>query len=283
MSGRTFRIAWWPCQLSRHVLSTVLQAPFGADFGGTNPELWAFKSETQYDSWLTVSVDDGSAASALGGLTSTGIDFGAWTEVAGIEATTGAVFWLDPNRAPQEWPVLLGQLTVPTGTAFSGLLNARGKSRSLIGVDPPPLVADWTVNCIAFGTDPSDVGLVADENGHCSKAQDPPDRTTQPPSPPSSAGSCDQTGLQDRMQAVEDRCCIESIGMGGQESVCDYGEMPTTCDVRCAEAFLPFWTACSKFLSAQTDLFGELQVLDKRCKAAKDAEGTEVDKTGKRR
>ena len=42
--------------------------PFGADVGGTNPQLWQFKPETQYDSWLTVSSDDGSAVSALGGL-----------------------------------------------------------------------------------------------------------------------------------------------------------------------------------------------------------------------
>ena len=49
--------------------------------------------------------------------------------------------------------MLLGQFTVPTGQPFSGLLNARGKSMHLIGVDPPPLDADWTVYCVAFGTE----------------------------------------------------------------------------------------------------------------------------------
>jgi|EP01046_Picozoa_sp_COSAG06_P005087 hypothetical protein len=248
--------------------------PFGADVGGTNPQLWQFKPETQYDSWLTVSSDDGSAVSALGGLSTTGISFGSWSVDSGIEETEGAIFWLDKNHAPEDWPVLLGQLTVPTGTAFSGLLNARGMSRSLIGVDPPPKVADWTVYCIAFGTDPTDVGLRPDANGHCSKAQDPPDQTPQPPppSPGKAGGSCDQAGLQDRMQAVQDRCCIESIGDGGQESVCAYGKMPTDCDVRCAEAFLPFWADCSKVLAFQADLFSDLGTLEAKCHAAQEAE-----------
>ena len=251
-------------------------APFGADIGGINPQLWAFKAQAQYDSWLTVNSDDGSATKALGGLTTTGIDFDGWSASSGLESTGGAIFWLDPSAAPQTFPVLLGQLTVPTGTPFSGLLNARGKSRHLIGVDPPPLVADWTVYCIAFGTDPSDVGLRPDQNGHCSKAQDPPDQTPQPPPPPPPpppGGGCTQDGLQDRMQGVEDACCVESVGMGGVESVCAYGKMPDECNVHCAENFLPFWSDCSKMLASQADLFGDLSALEAKCNAALQAEG----------
>ena len=152
-----------------------------------------------------------------------------------------------------------------------GLLNARGKSEDLIGVDPPLLVADWTVYCVAFGTDPSDVGLWPDANGHCSKAQDPPDQTPQPPDD----GSCSSDGLEDRMKDVQDKCCTMIIGDGGTESVCAYGKMPTSCDVHCAELFLPFWDDCEKMLAsaAVAEAHQDLPKLAGYCKAAQEAEG----------
>ena len=241
--------------------------------------MWSFKPETQYDSWLTVGSEDGSAvgpSAPLGGLTTAGIDFDSWTEKQGLEANDGAIFFLDPDASRHDWPVTLAQFTVPTGTAFSGLLNARGKSMYLIGTDPPPLVADWTVYCIAFGTDPSDVGLRTDKNGHCSQAQVPPNDKPTVPDP--ELGSCDEAGLDDRMKDVQDRCCTMYLGDGGQESDCEYGHMPTTCDAKCAEVFLPFWDDCQTMLegAASADAHDDLGALATQCKAAQQADNGQI-------
>ena len=75
------------------------------------------------------------------------------------------------------------------------------------------------------------------------------------------------------MQAVEDSCCIESLGDGGQESVCAYGKMPDECNVHCAENFVPFWTDCGGLLASQAGLFGGLSALASKCNAALAAEG----------
>ena len=240
-------------------------APFGADVGGTNPQLWSFKPETQYDSWLTVSADDG-VAHASGALTTMGIDLSAWSASAGLSISSGSIFWLVADKAPEEFPVLLGQLTVPSGQAFRGLLNARGKSRNLIGVDPPPKVADWEIKCVVFGTDPSDVGLRTDANGHCSaetlQAAPPP-----PPAPATGTESCTKAVLDARLDDVQDRCCEEKMGDGGEESVCA-GGLPPFCDARCAEAFLPFWESCATLLAANSGSDDEYSELAAKCKAA---------------
>ena len=67
-------------------------APFGTNVGGTNPAFWAYQADAQYDSWLTVGVDDGSAKSAL---TSIGIDWDSWTADDGLDIDDGAIFWMD--------------------------------------------------------------------------------------------------------------------------------------------------------------------------------------------
>ena len=52
--------------------------PFGVDIGGTPPAFWPLHTEAEYDSWLSVGVDDGSAAP--GDISSIGIKFeGAWS------------------------------------------------------------------------------------------------------------------------------------------------------------------------------------------------------------
>lgn len=47
-------------------------APFGANTGGTIPQFWPMKPPAQYDSWLSVGVDDGSKPALL---SSIGIGF----------------------------------------------------------------------------------------------------------------------------------------------------------------------------------------------------------------
>ena len=49
-----------------------LDTPFGTNIGGSNPAFWPMMAAAQYDSWLSVGVDDASAGDAL---SSIGIDF----------------------------------------------------------------------------------------------------------------------------------------------------------------------------------------------------------------
>ena len=55
--------------------------PFGANTGGTNPQFWAFSADAQWDSWLTVGLEEGDPG---GLLSSIGIDFVNWSETTGI-------------------------------------------------------------------------------------------------------------------------------------------------------------------------------------------------------
>ena len=54
-------------------------------------------ADAQYDSWVTVTTDDGSAKE---GLTSIGIDWHSWTADVGLDIADGAVFWMNPINAP---------------------------------------------------------------------------------------------------------------------------------------------------------------------------------------
>ena len=70
-----------------HFPPAVQQAyPFGVDVGGTNPLFWQAVPDAEYDSWLTVGVDDGSAGAALASI---GIGFdGALCSLHAIRTAT---------------------------------------------------------------------------------------------------------------------------------------------------------------------------------------------------
>ena len=93
-----------------------------------------------YDSWLTVGIIEGDATHQL---QATGIDFTpnfvdrGWflneqtLAGHGIDAPSGSVAWGDPARAPgnsdaQHGGVQIAQMTVPTGSQWSVLVNLRG-------------------------------------------------------------------------------------------------------------------------------------------------------------
>jgi hypothetical protein len=117
-------------------------APFGANMGGTNPAFWPIMADTQFDSWLTVGLTEGDTAGAI---SSIGVDWGAWTEEAGIEVDDGAVFWMSPDDAPRVREVVIAQLTLPSGVAeWSAVVNAQGRSTSGEG-------EDWDVYNMRFG------------------------------------------------------------------------------------------------------------------------------------
>lgn len=99
-------------------------APFGSDVGPVNPAFFAVSPDCQFDSFLTIGTD----ALALSTLSVVGIDFTSWSEQTGLSSTDGAVFFMDPDHGATREPVVLAQLTVPTGTPFSGQINAQGRS-----------------------------------------------------------------------------------------------------------------------------------------------------------
>ncbi len=49
--------------------------PFGSNVGGTNPQFWPYKSEAQWDSWLTIGITDGNADGAI---SSIGFSYDTW-------------------------------------------------------------------------------------------------------------------------------------------------------------------------------------------------------------
>ena len=75
-----------------------VDAPFGVHVGGTNPAYWSYKSETQYDSWLTVGNTRGEQPS-LGHID---IPFSDWSETQPLEFHNGAIFWMKPDAGPSQ-------------------------------------------------------------------------------------------------------------------------------------------------------------------------------------
>ena len=98
--------------------------------------------DCQYDSYITIGVDG--PALQPGALSAIGIDFTGWTEEAGLRTTDGAVFFMDPDHGATMEPVVVLQVTVRTGTAFTGTLSAQGRSTG--NAD------DWEENGMSFSS-----------------------------------------------------------------------------------------------------------------------------------
>ena len=100
--------------------------PFGSDVGPVNPAFFAVMPDCEFDSFLTIGMEGPSLVP--GALSTIGVDFASWTESAGIRTTDGAVFFMDPEHGATAEPVVFAQLTVRTGTHFTGQINAQGRS-----------------------------------------------------------------------------------------------------------------------------------------------------------
>ena len=131
-------------------------APFGADIGGTPPAYWQFTPESQYDSWLTVGVDDGSAAGALAA--SPGLGLAAeWTATTGFNHGDGAVFWMDPASGPvnNNIPIVMGQMSITNELAASGgEATAMIQGQSTLGEDYQTTVT-WVWSGMGGGAGPT--------------------------------------------------------------------------------------------------------------------------------
>ena len=112
-------------------------SPFGTSIGGGNPLFFPFKPEAEFDSWLSCGVDSTLPAGTPGAGTNTGsqvssigVPFGSWSETEGLEATDGALFWMDPELATPG-RASVGLFTIPVATtSWSFQLNAQGRSIS---------------------------------------------------------------------------------------------------------------------------------------------------------
>ena len=115
-----------------------VDAPFGTNTGGVSPAFFAVMADSEFDSWLTVGIADGSNPTAL---SSIGIDFTSWTATAGITNTNGAIFWMNPASGPAgTTPIVMAQITNSgTGTATAFL---QGKSAT--GDDWNDATATWS-------------------------------------------------------------------------------------------------------------------------------------------
>ena len=141
--------------------------PFGANIGGVNPTFFEFMPDAQYDSWISVGISDGSQASAISA--SPGFDFSGWTETTGLGPfDNAAIFWMDPSAGPTgPEPVMMGQLTVPTGSSPMATALLQGRTVSTPGQDwQAPVTWEYT----ALAPAP------------------PPPTPPTPPAPPSGTG-----------------------------------------------------------------------------------------------
>jgi hypothetical protein len=101
-----------------------------------------------------VGVTDGSAT---GDVSSIGIDFDSWTAAEGLSTENGAVFWMNPTKAPSTWPCVVAQVTVPSNAPWSATVSARGKLDGYAGGGGD----DWVATDLVF----SDATVPAFETG----------------------------------------------------------------------------------------------------------------------
>ena len=125
--------------------------PFGSNIGGTSKifEQLADSPETgwaRYDSWLTIGAADG-LLGATGALSSIGVAWVDWSASSPLHVPDGGVFYMDPGLGPSGPSVLVGQLTVATGTRWRATMSAQGRHAGERTLDEN---SDWNVHGIEF-------------------------------------------------------------------------------------------------------------------------------------
>ena len=96
----------------------------GANFGGVSPDAVAGSPTAAFDSWLTVGETTGDSG---GKLSAFGINFGSWTGTTGLLVPNGYVSLSDQVNAPTS-DVVVAQLTAPTATRWTAVLNVKGRA-----------------------------------------------------------------------------------------------------------------------------------------------------------
>eukprot|EP01047_Picozoa_sp_COSAG01_P063673 COSAG01_NODE_8292_length_2840_cov_63.439605_1_plen_569_part_10 len=109
-------------------------APVATDVGGINPLFFTQFDTAARDSWLTVGIIDGSAPPGWSS-SHIGIVFDNWNERTFLEATGGAITWLNPRLCEQfvgGHQIVVAQLTLDdTAGRQAAVINAQG--HTLVG------------------------------------------------------------------------------------------------------------------------------------------------------
>lgn len=99
---------------------------YGSNLGGVNPFLFQNYPTTQYDSWLTIGIDNGDLSNDL---SSVGVDFDLWTEINDLDVNNGAIFIMNPDENfDNKVEYLLGQITVLKDSNPTVILNVQGRT-----------------------------------------------------------------------------------------------------------------------------------------------------------
>ena len=130
----------------------------------TNPAFFPMMPDAEFDSFLTIGLDG--PALQPGSLSTVGLNLASWSESRGVDSDNGAVFFMDPTHGATTEPVVFAQLTVATGSEFSGSISAQGKSSG--GRE------DWVETRMRFNRN----------NGVPPPPPPPPPRRQPPPPPP---------------------------------------------------------------------------------------------------
>jgi len=206
-------------------------APFGCDIGGVNPAFYAYSSAAASDSWLSVGVTGGNANGAIASI---GIDFDGWSETKPMVVSDGAVFWMDPLNAPQDpmtgGQVQIGQITTPTGTEWTAVVNAQGKNRMLAEHK------DWEDHGIVFTNAPK----APSHAGRLLPRAEPPRPQLSPAAASAAAASCSGDMVSSTFQQLSAACCSDTDD-------CVNG-FPDQCSRECAALVMPFWHSCEAFM-----------------------------------
>jgi hypothetical protein len=134
-------------------------APFGTDAGAVNAAFFAVMPACEFDSWIAI----GDVAPT----TTPGFSMASWTATTGFEETDGGAFLMEPDSGPSTgyefvpssdpvvpgtWeplavpldPIVMGQLTVETGTSPTATALLQGRPVDAAADDPQVPVA-WSL------------------------------------------------------------------------------------------------------------------------------------------
>ena len=108
----------------------VYQSPIyqGQNLGGVSEYMTGLFPDTSFDSWLTIGLTTGDPQ---GTISSIGVDFSKWDESSSLDVDNGAVFLMDPSDidlSSQGQEIIIAQLTIPTYTSPTIIVNAQGKT-----------------------------------------------------------------------------------------------------------------------------------------------------------
>ena len=158
--------------------------PFGSDYAGVSPQIVDVNPEAAFDSWLTIGIVDGPAATTEATLAMLGLDLNSWSNTQGVYTEDGAMFFMDPANGPtledrdgalgvgsDRGEVVVAQLTVPSESSFTVTMNAQGRTRGWAAKAKED--TNWNEESITF-----QIGDEVLSDSHTMNEPPPPDTYT---------------------------------------------------------------------------------------------------------